>query len=546
MRIPTKYSSIEELHLDMAILGKILQVPSQTISEMRETLYQEYERLHPKVTLEDKRYELSRPVSSDYEVTNVQDLVLGVEERLIDLDQESDLDLEILEEEVEVPEETMVLFRYENQVQDDSLEEFLGGDTRMFNGDLSMLGTTKHREDLVLTEEEINRMGATAETWGKDGLEINDAVENEVAFEVDDDEIVFTDEVDEVSACELDLGDSKEPAEYFENNYEEYNLDLDDSDEESEYFEDLEEGVDLSAYDLDLDDSDEEADYYSDEDYEEEYEDSEEYDEDYEEYDEDEYEESEEYDEGYEEYDEEFEDSEEYDEEFEDSEGYDEDEYGTYEDEEESYEKDFDTDEDEEEYYEEDFDTTSDDLSNYDLDLDDSDEPADYYEDDESEDEDDFDTYEDGDEPYEEDFDTEEDYEEEEDENEFDEDFSSFSEEEETIEEEVQNEEDEFVNLEDVDDDEDLGFTPKPTKPMYNTYIPKQKVDFGSHPIHEEKREVKPPEPVPIEVPKDIRSFVRMNPRCTMQDVLKHYSKKQLEQEIMMGKIIRKGNILHI
>ena len=544
MRIPTKYSSIEELHLDMAILGKILQVPSQTISEMRETLYQEYERLHPKVTLEDKRYELSRPVSSDYEVTNVQDLVLGVEERLIDLDQESDLDLEILEEEVEVPEETMVLFRYENQVQDDSLEEFLGGDTRMFNGDLSMLGTTKHREDLVLTEEEINRMGATAETWGKDGLEINDAVENEVAFEVDDDEIVFTDEVDEVSACDLDLGDSKEPAEYFENNYEEYNLDLGDSDEESEYFEDLEEGVDLSAYDLDLDDSDEEADYYSDEDYEEEYEDSEEYDEDYEEYDEDEYEESEEYDEGYEEYDEEFEDSEEYDEEFEDSEGYDEDEYGTYEDEEESYEKDFDTDEDEEEYYEEDFDTTSDDLSNYDLDLDDYDEPADYYEDDESEDEDDFDTYEDGDEPYEEDFDTEEDYEE--DENEFDEDFSSFSEEEETIEEEVQNEEDEFVNLEDVDDDEDLGFTPEPTKPMYNTYIPKQKVDFGSHPIHEEKREVKPPEPVPIEVPKDIRSFVRMNPRCTMQDVLKHYSKKQLEQEIMMGKIIRKGNILHI
>lgn len=526
MKIPTKYSSIEELHLDMAILGKILQVPSQTIEEMRETLYKEYERLHPKVTLEDKRYELSRQVSDDYDISYESDLELGVSEHLVDLSENRVNTFTYDDEDVVVSEETKVLFRYENQVQDDSLEAFLGGDTHMFNGDLSMIGTTKHREDLVLSDEEINRMSATTETWGQDGLEVDDSIYTDALNSSSEDEVTF-------HAEDGNTGyDFVKPVKNFENKYEswysEYNLDLEDSDEPAEYIEEVEEskqGVDFGSFALDLDDSDEDAEYYEEADEQT----------------------------GYNGYDLDLADSDE------DAEYYDSDEDG-YDSEDNEYET-----------------LSSSDYSEYGLDLDDSIEDAEYYdeadeedteyyesdEDDEytsddeeydeytSDDEEEYDEYASDVEEYDEYASEDDEYTFEDDEydeytSEEDKDFDSYLEDDETTEDE-QSIDDVQMTVDEVDSDaEDLGFVDEPTQPMYNTYMPNIKDDFGSQPIHEEKPKVVPQETVTIEIPKDIRSFVRMNPRCTTQEVLKHYSKKQLEQEIMMGKIIRKGNILHL
>ena len=70
-------------------------------------------------------------------------------------------------------------------------------------------------------------------------------------------------------------------------------------------------------------------------------------------------------------------------------------------------------------------------------------------------------------------------------------------------------------------------------------------VDLGTETVHQDTKIEEVVKEEEIEY-KDIRHFVRDHPRCTVQDVLKHFSKKQLEHDIMVGKVIRKGKILHI
>lgn len=44
----------------------------------------------------------------------------------------------------------------------------------------------------------------------------------------------------------------------------------------------------------------------------------------------------------------------------------------------------------------------------------------------------------------------------------------------------------------------------------------------------------------------DIRSYVRKNPRCELEEALKHYSKAEIDKALMMGKITKRGTRLHI
>ena len=46
--------------------------------------------------------------------------------------------------------------------------------------------------------------------------------------------------------------------------------------------------------------------------------------------------------------------------------------------------------------------------------------------------------------------------------------------------------------------------------------------------------------------PTDIRQFLRKHPRSTMEFVLKYFTKKQINDALRIGKIIKKGNILKL
>lgn len=61
-----------------------------------------------------------------------------------------------------------------------------------------------------------------------------------------------------------------------------------------------------------------------------------------------------------------------------------------------------------------------------------------------------------------------------------------------------------------------------------------------------EKMEVKEEESSIDDVPRDLRQFLRKYPRCDIKFALKYFSKKEIDKAILIGKIVRRGNKLHI
>lgn len=262
MKIPTLYSSLQELYLDVSIYGKIVSARPRNKDELREVLFEEFKLSHPLPSLELQRYELSDLVSDDFDIGD-EELSLSENESLIDITDEG-VTLDIPESYEEVPDDIRVLYNYENRVTDELREKYLSYGIEEFEGDASILGTVTPNEDSVLTDEEVEQ---------------------------------------------LENGGISEESEYEEEQGLEFEFDSDDS-EEDEYEEEYEEEVD------DSDEYEEDSDEYEEE-YEEETDDSDSYEEEYEE----EVEDSDEYEEEYEEesndYEEEVEDSGEYEEEYE-------------------------------------------------------------------------------------------------------------------------------------------------------------------------------------------------------------------------------------
>lgn len=60
------------------------------------------------------------------------------------------------------------------------------------------------------------------------------------------------------------------------------------------------------------------------------------------------------------------------------------------------------------------------------------------------------------------------------------------------------------------------------------------------------KEEVIDKEPSLDEVPRDLRQFLRKYPRCDIKFALKYFSKKEIDKAILIGKVVRRGNKLHI
>lgn len=577
MKIPTRYDTQEELILDLNILGKILQVPSQTIEELTTSLKSEYKMKRPMPTLEQKRYEISSGVSSDYEITNEDELVLGENESLIDLTVAQDDIPDIDESIIEVDTEKRVYFHYENQVTPSMLEEFLNGDYHRFTGNLSNYGMNKIDTSHELSDEQIDDMSTNMETWGSDGLEFDTTsydTEEEMqdsisktesyVFELDDgveleEPEVETTQEEPIIIEKLDLSgtqnqEDEDDIEFDEGfGIEDYEYDGGSSvmgeDEEEEIDEDfVSDEEDEEEIDEELDSDDE---GFESEDEEEEVDDSDDFFDDEEESGEDE-DFSDEDDESFEDDEDSFEDDE--DEDF----GVDD-----YEDEDEEVDSDEDFTDSDEEEEEVDEDFGDEDLDDESVDEEDS---IEEYEEEEESDDNFFDDFEDEDM---EDAFTDDVHEPKhkggkslkehelppettkkdviEDSELYDSMFVDTTEvpvKTETKKEEPAEDTDNFIAK--IISDKSLSDKQKQEiiANYYSTGKVTTKADFGNIPIQNEppKEKIKEEE----ESYKSIRQYVRKHPRCSVSDVLQYFSRAELEKEIMIGRVIRKGNILHI
>ena len=492
-KIPTLYSDYRECMLDLDIYGKIVATPQQSIQELTETLFEEFQRRKPMPTLEYKRYELSRLVNPDFRIAYNKELELQDNERLLDLQSNLEASFENIDFEdlTSLIPTTKELFSYENHVTDDMRNDIIEkydlstGETFKpgINQTENIVGSTSEDDSLTLTEEKIAHLGVDESeadvTMAEDPMEV-------VSFKSDDEDVKYEVDDDELEDYDSSESDSENDS---ESDLEEESEDISEEDD-SEDFDYAYEDDEVSDYDdYDSEEDEETTEDIVDEDYDLEGEDSEEeldddYSSDEEEYDLDSEDES---------------DNEDYDS------GYEEDS------DDEDYSSDSEDDLDEEGYddYDSDFEETSDDdYEDYDSDSDDENysKSAEEIED------------------------------------------TGSSESEEKIkksngvaEESIDLDSDNFDVSSFIDSVQDEQVT-KQFEPIVNKVVKTPITPL-------EARVNNPPQSEIIDrsaEPTEIRAFLRKHPRCEYDFALKYFTKKQINDAIKIGKIIKKGNILKI
>lgn len=479
-KIPTLYSDYRECMLDLDIYGKIVATPQQSIQELTETLFEEFQRRKPMPTLEYKRYELSRLVNPDFRIAYNKELELQDNERLLDLQSDAEASFENIDFEdlTSLISTTKELFSYENHITDDMRDEIIAkydlSTGEEFKPGISqtenIVGSVIENDNLVLSEEKIANLGVDESedevTMTEDPMKVESLTteQEEVKYEIDDDEVMLED-------SDEDDSDSDDYADYGLNDDSEDSEDRDTSDD---YDEEESEESDDDYADYDSDDSDSDEDDYGD------YDESEDSEEDYEE-----------------------------------------------------SESDEESDEDEDDYedYDEDYDDDSEDSDDYD----------DYDSDEESEDSDEVD---DSSEEESESDDSEDDY----GDYDSDDEVSGSVDEEGTeqtntgvVKKSIDLDDDDFDVSSFIDSVQDEPVTVK-SKPIVN-----KSVETPITPI--QVRTNAPPQSEIIDrsaEPTEIRAFLRKHPRCEYEFALKYFTKKQINDAIKIGKIIKKGNILKI
>lgn len=210
-------------------------------------------------------------------------------------------------------------------------------------------------------------------------------------------------------------------------------------------------------------------------------------------------------------------------------------------------------DEDEDLYDEDDYEDLTEDGDSEDEDSDEEDsedEDEEDFEEDEEEDfedsdEEDEDLYEDEEEDYEDEDSYVDITEEDEDDEEVDEDDEDLEEKYEDIED---NKEESGVSIE-----EPIKSAPKTiAKPKF--YVPEIDDDVDSFIESRQERPIKQETPVQentpvarapsLQAPTDLRTFLRQHPNCKIEEVLKYFSKREVESEILKGRIIKRNGTL--
>ena len=203
-KIPTLYSDYRECMLDLDIYGKIVATPQQSIQELTETLFEEFQRRKPMPTLEYKRYELSRLVNPDFRIAYNKELELQDNERLLDLQSDLEASFENIDFEdlTSLIPTTKELFSYENHITDDMRSEIISkydlstGEAFKpgINQTENIVGSVSEDDSLTLSEEKINQLGVDEDetdiTMAEDPMEVVRFKDNseDVKYEIEDDE----------------------------------------------------------------------------------------------------------------------------------------------------------------------------------------------------------------------------------------------------------------------------------------------------------------------------------------------------------------------
>lgn len=478
----TLYTDYSEYLMDMRVLKTVVSVPSQSFDDLRKSYFEEFEKLKPKPSLEAKRYELGRHVSEDYRIQYSKEVELRANEKLASLSNDKHT-VVYNQEELGVDESVKQVFVYEHSITD-SLRQSIMEQFDCLTG-----------EEFELDTEEVENVQNTAHEdmslrYSDEEVELMDAQQEQSSEEYEvDDGVSYEADYDSYEEEESDDYDSYEEDESEEESGEKTPEDTEeDSDDDYDSYDEDESEDDYASYDEEesegLDEIDSDEDGYVD--Y---VEDSEE-DDDYDSYDEDELEE---------------EDSTESDEDEYDEDSVEDNDYDSYdEDEEDDYSVEDDSEEDSDDEY--DYDNEEEEVSDYEgQDIDDSDREANRV----------------SDIGYSAD-------------NSTDSDISP------------------AVSLFDTDlDEEDLGFVDKVEVPKQVVAEPPKQV------VAEKPKEVeqgyvlkpdahkeveKPVEPEPT----DLRQFIRKHPRCEYNFALQYFTKKQINDAIKVGKVIKRGNILKV
>ena len=472
-KIPTLYSDYRECMLDLDIYGKIVATPQQSIQELTETLFEEFQRRKPMPTLEYKRYELSRLVNPDFRIAYNKELELQDNERLLDLQSDLEASFENIDFEdlTSLIPTTKELFSYENHVTDDMRSEIIlkydlsTGEAFKpgVNQTENIVGSVSEDDSLTLSEEKISQLGVDESeadiTMAEDPMEVVRFEDNseEVKYEIEDDEVTLDDDY----SVEDDTIQDSESADY-------------DSEED--------ESSDYDDYDSEDEDNEYETETESDDNL-----DTQETEDDYSDYDSD--------------------------------------------SEEDSDDEDYSSDSDDEDYS-----SDSDDEGSDDDDYDD-------YDSDSEEDSDDYDDYDS------EDTETEEEYNE--DDSESEEDYDDYGESEDEPPDEVKNHgvAEKSIDLDDDDFDVSSFIDSVQDEPVtkQSEHIVDKVVETPITPLEVQSSNRPQQEIIDrTSEPTEIRAFLRKHPRCEYDFALKYFTKKQINDAIKIGKIIKKGNILKI
>lgn len=471
MKIPTLYSDYRECMLDLDIYGKIVATPQQSIQELTETLFEEFQRRKPMPTLEYKRYELSRLVNPDFRIAYNKELELQDNERLLDLQSDLEASFENIDFEdlTSLIPTTKELFSYENHITDDMRSEIISkydlstGEAFKpgINQTENIVGSVSEDDSLTLSEEKIANLGVDEDeadiTMAEDPMEVVRFKDNpeDVEYEIEDDEVTLE---DDYSAEDDELED--------------YISSESDSEGNSENDSDSDEDDDYEDYDSEEDDDSDYDDYDS------------------------------------------------------------EDEDNEYETDDDS-DDDLDTQETEEDYDDYDSDSDEEDYDDYDSDSE------------ESLDDEDYDDYNSEDTETElEEYDNEENFESETDYDDYGESEDEPSNEHNTqvvVEKSIDFDNDNFDVSSFIDSVQDEPVIKQ------SEHIVNKVVETPITPL--DVRCNNPPQSEIIDrssEPTEIRAFLRKHPRCEYDFALKYFTKKQINDAIKIGKIIKKGNILKI
>ena len=539
--LPTLFYDKQELLLDIDIYGKIISTPQTSKEDLAKLLFEEFKFTHPSPSMEDERYKLSNLVSTDFKIQYDNSLELQDNESLVDLQQGVEQQSTDIFK-IDVPKELQDLFSYGKPVNEDYklslMEKFsLIDDEETFTRGIAttekMYGSVKEDESSVLSDDEIDNIGKEPEQDEEYDIYFDDNEDDISDDEVSDDyldddeeyDIRFDDSEDGISDDVIDEVVDSDNSDTDADTYE-YDEDEDDEDEYGDYSsEDEDEYDDFSSDDYNEDDSDEDEYEYEDESS-----------------DEDEYE--------YE--DDDFSADYPDDEDDEDNDySYEEEKESNSELEEDESSEEYEYDEDEDDDFSSDYSDDEDDSELEDNDDSEDDDFDDYSSDDEDDDYDDYSSEDEDESSYSEDEESNND-------DEFENRESDLS----NSEDEIEQSSKEVTNSSNTDTSNTNNKVIEPVSSEKDSFMPDLDdvdVEFTNEPESKPQKIVS--ETVQVKEqnvsnpsssefgdnePKELRAFLKKHPRCEMSVVLQYFSKKEVETQIRLGKVIKRGNKLRI